>query len=705
MVLATIAGCNSDPGQEPAGRQGDATISVSLESVASTVERVTVVVSSGEGPDFAALSFELARVGGGWSGFLTGIPVGAGRRFDVAARDAAGAVIASGWAKSDILPGMTVQVTILLSGPSVPNQNQSPVIDYLSASHSEVGPGAKVSLRVSASDPDPADAITYAWTASCGSVDEPAKTEAVWTAPATAGTCDVTISVSDGKASVSAVLVVAVKASGRTISGMRLVTHWPDPPATSVSAPAPDVATSLAPQVLVRDGSGAWTVLPGGHHGTGGTFVEGSFGSDGSFVVPGAPPGEYVLCHRPAGETVTCMDGASDVVDLGYDLLGRVDQAPASTSTPVTFSFTGMDAWNPLLERIEITSSGANLWDDVTAGSFLRGGVVAATLVEDWSFGHGFQRPLNLLKSADVLHAHQLSVRSFYTGFDIHFYVAATHAWPSPGSAPASSGISLQDGAAASIGPRLEPLPLTARVDVDWDPATFEAHQAALGPPARTALAAAPHRFTVAANAFSLEYPSPDSAGAPSLAAMTLQSGARRAAGAVSYGKFLPAQWKEWRGVSLSADVTYLAPGATMPWWESSVIERRDALPVTGGPLVPTVTPVLNPRLGGADAFQDLTGVGETPTLSWSATSIGLPTGYLVEVSRLDVAGGATSRTILLRYATNRQAITIPPGVLQSGATYFARITALVSSAPITAPYRGASVLARASTLTGTFSR
>jgi hypothetical protein len=432
--------------------------------------------------------------------------------------------------------------------------------------------------------------------------------------------------------------------------------------------------------------------------------VEGSFGSDGSFVVPGAPAGEYVLCHRPAGETVICVDGASDVVDLGYDLLGRPDQTPASRPTPVTFAFTGMDAWNPLLERIEITSSGANLWDDVTAGSFLRGGVVAATLVEDWSLASGARRPLNLLVPADVLHAHQLSARSFYTGFDIHFYAAATHAAPAPGGTP-TGGTALQDGQAASIATRLEPLPLTASAEVDWDPAVFEIHRTSLGPPSRTALPAKAHRFSVAASAFSLESPSPAAAGAPALVDMTLPAGAARAAGTVWYGRFLPAHWSEWRSVRLSAEVSYLAPGAARPWLERSEIEAREPLPARAGPFAPAVTPVLLPRIGSADAHQDLVGVGETPTISWSPPSVGIPTGYLVEVSRLDVAGGATSRTTLLRYGTSRQVVTIPPGILQTGTTYFARITAIVSTAPVTAPYRGASVHARASTLTGTFGR
>jgi hypothetical protein len=226
-----------------------------------------------------------------------------------------------------------------------------------------------------------------------------------------------------------------------------------------------------------------------------------------------------------------------------------------------------------------------------------------------------------------------------------------------------------------------------------------------MGPVARTALTTQAHRFTVGASAFSLEFPSPAAAGAPALVDMTLPVGAARAAGTVWYGRFLPSHWNEWRSVRFAAEVSYLATGATLPWRETSVVERRDALPANTGPFAPAVTPVGSPQIGGASAFDDRAGVGETPVLSWSAPSVGTPTGYVVEVYRLDAAGSATSRTLALRYGTSRQAVTIPPGILQSGATYFARITALVSTAPITAPYRGASLMAQASTLTGTFSR
>jgi hypothetical protein len=157
--------------------------------------------------------------------------------------------------------------------------------------------------------------------------------------------------------------------------------------------------------------------------------------------------------------------------------------------------------------------------------------------------------------------------------------------------------------------------------------------------------------------------------------------------------------------VRFSADVAYLAPGATLPCVETAEIERKSALPVSADPLAPAVTPVQSPRIGDVDAFGDLTGVGETPTVSWTAPSVGTPTAYVVEVSRLDAAGGVTSATPVLRHTTAQLKVTVPPGILVAGATYFARVTALVSTVPITAPYRGASVLSRASALTGTFTR
>jgi hypothetical protein len=433
--------------------------------------------------------------------------------------------------------------------------------------------------------------------------------------------------------------------------------------------------------------------------------VAGSFGADGSFVVPDVPRGDYVLCYRPPGAPTTCVDAAADLADLGYDVLGRPDQLPAVSPTPVTFVLTGADAWNPLLESIEITSSGANVWDVIASGPDLRGGAVAGTVREDWSHANGTRQALNLLAAADVLHVHQLSVRSLYSAQDLLFYTAATHGSPALAGATVASGIALQDGQAATITRALEALPLDAGLEVDWAPAAWEAHASALGPPARTATGPEAHRLTVAASAFLPESPSPAAAGWPRLVRMSLPAGAGPVAGTAWYGRFLPASWGEWREVAFEAGVTYLAPGASQPWLEPSGIDRRDALPAAAGPSGPSLTPVRSPRIDGADAFEDHAGVAETPTLSWEVPAVGAPTAYRVEVARLDASGEATVPAVVLRYATVRTRVTLPPGVLEAGKAYFARIVAIASSAPATAPYRQATLRSQAAALTGVFSR
>ena len=64
-------------------------------------------------------------------------------------------------------------------------------------------------------------------------------------------------------------------------------------------------------------------------------------------------------------------------------------------------------------------------------------------------------------------------------------------------------------------------------------------------------------------------------------------------------------------------------------------------------------------------AFADQAGVGETPVLSWTPPSVGTPTGYLVEVFRLEAAGAGTTRTPVLRYATAHVTVILPPGLLE----------------------------------------
>jgi len=76
----------------------------------------------------------------------------------------------------------------------------------------------------------------------------------------------------------------------------------------------------------------------------------------------------------------------------------------------------------------------------------------------------------------------------------------------------------------------------------------------------------------------------------------------------------------------------------------------------------------------------------------------------VIEVYKLGTSGGATTSSLALRYVTRAATVTVPPGVLEVGGTYYAKITAEVSTIPYAvAPFRRANVYARATVLTGTF--
>jgi hypothetical protein len=209
LALAGGAGCSGSDAQ----RQAAARVAVTTGALSASITQVTVTVSQGDGPAFTPIVAPLSQAGNDWSGFITGIPAGPGRQFDVVALDATGATVAKGTAKAEVRAGGTATVAIVLGQATTgnPYQNNAPVIDYISASETLVKPGASVRLGASAHDPDPTDKISYAWAATCGTIASPSAAAVDWVAPATPGRCQVSVSVTDNRgASVAAYLVIEV---------------------------------------------------------------------------------------------------------------------------------------------------------------------------------------------------------------------------------------------------------------------------------------------------------------------------------------------------------------------------------------------------------------------------------------------------------------------------------------------------------------
>ncbi|MCX7760993.1 MAG: PKD domain-containing protein [Hydrogenothermaceae bacterium] len=100
---------------------------------------------------------------------------------------------------------------------TVTNNNIPPVISYMTASQTQVKKGGSVNLYSFAYDPDGAN-VTYSWSDNCGGKftdatlqnDGTTLQNPTWTAPTTAKTCTITLTVSDGSATTTKDITINV---------------------------------------------------------------------------------------------------------------------------------------------------------------------------------------------------------------------------------------------------------------------------------------------------------------------------------------------------------------------------------------------------------------------------------------------------------------------------------------------------------------
>jgi hypothetical protein len=124
-------------------------------------------------------------------------------------------------------------------------------------------------------------------------------------------------------------------------------------------------------------------------------------------------------------------------------------------------------------------------------------------------------------------------------------------------------------------------------------------------------------------------------------------------------------------------------------------------------PIVPAVGPVQAPLINGVDALGAQSATGLTPTISWSAPLVGVPTSYSVTIHRLHLAPDLTTSTAtpIASWTLAGTRIDVPPGVLQGGERYFVQIVAYANGSDTyaTAPYRTSNLSSHATTLTAPF--
>jgi len=269
-VAAVLAGCGNNAAST--GNTGSADISVH-ELAALNPSSVVATVSGPALPAPKTFSLSARGSSGTWGALIGSLPVGSNYVFTVNASDQSNPPINYVGTASNIAILKDQVATVIIvaqeSNAPTPFKNAVPVIDSLVLSSTNIVPGATITAKATAHDPNSGDTIVFAWSASPASDGFSASTSATtnWTAPTGEGDETLTLKVTDNHgASTSASVIVHVSASngrGQADVNVRFNT-WPVV-TDLVAAPSyivPGSPTSLTVTASDADGdalSYVWT--------------------------------------------------------------------------------------------------------------------------------------------------------------------------------------------------------------------------------------------------------------------------------------------------------------------------------------------------------------------------------------------------------------------------------------------------------------
>jgi hypothetical protein len=297
-ALLALSACSRDQNHDSVGGADLTVRSLGALNIGSVVATVS-------GPAlFAPKTFPLFARGNAdtWGASIDLLPVGSNYVFTVTAVDQSNAVGYAGTAAGITIAKdqvRTVVITAQQTTAGAPFKNAVPIIDTVAVSSVTIVPGATITAKATAHDPNAEDAVTFAWSTSptTGKFSAPAAATTTWTAPATEGDQTLILTVTDNHgASTSASTVIHVSASnGRGQADVNVhFNTWPQV-TTIVAAPGyivPGSPTSVTVTASDADADVlfyAWT----------------SSCASGSFSVATAQATTFTL---PSGATDTSCD-------------------------------------------------------------------------------------------------------------------------------------------------------------------------------------------------------------------------------------------------------------------------------------------------------------------------------------------------------------------------------------------------------------
>lgn len=447
--------------------------------------------------------------------------------------------------------------------------------------------------------------------------------------------------------------------TSRTVTGSQVVT-WTS--ASGIKNVANDLS-AFAVSALIEDGQGGYATIAG----TG--------NADGTFIIENVPDGPYWLRLPGQYAALAYYRTSASTVDAGFALQGRPDAVPVTTSpTNLVFNVAGLAPWqagdNLELFSTEVGAWRFNLEFEATAGAPQVDDTALTGLTIDMSVSYP-PMPANLIDGShsppDRLVLGQLASRTTTTG--IPYKPMSRIFEPAP--------FTQTDGVTTTVTGTFADVSLDASISLDVKATAFAAANAAQGAPCAYPNWWLPEFYVyVLGKDGGLEY-GITGATADFLGMNLPLDQADFLAPNMSYGSPVVGTWGHYGLARYGQFCTYFAPGATNP---AALTRGFDAMEDLTGfsadPVEPKLGLVTAPTINSLDLYSARTGVGETPTIAWTAPTIGTASQYRVEIIRLSLNGIDTAQETVASLASDQTSVTVPPGILVVGDTYVLRIIA-----------------------------
>lgn len=412
-------------------------------------------------------------------------------------------------------------------------------------------------------------------------------------------------------------------ASTRTVSGTRII-HY------KTGAVPVDLSTTTI-GAFVPNGSGGYT------------FFSGSGTSSGTFTIANVPGGFYLL--QLGG---LYLWTSNTVVDADYNSDTRSDTVQADQNTTVTFDLTNLDTWQStdFLEMVCPNNAAFDLFVGTTGWTTFTG-------------TYPYSGSLSVGSEGDQYYIFQAVTQSV-SGLPFNAL----------GRYIAPAKFTQQQGSDTPINGKLRTIVQNHKFEANINGADLNVQALAANPSATLAAT------VIALDAYPGSLGKGENTSTPDLVAYDFLGNSSLITsngdlGQVLYGNPFPSKWPLFDIYEWQAYTNYTAPGATNSTPIFTLAGAYDTtLPTTKNPMKPLIGVVNKPSINRKNFFTDQSGVSTTPTLKWSAPSVGKATYYLVRVWQLSNNAGNTVATLIARLSTQRTSLLIPKGVMSTGQAY-----------------------------------